>query len=476
MATTAIWAVKGWLGKVVIYVENPDKTENPSFYQQPDMTDSDAQGLSDVIEYAVQKDKVVDVSVQQFYVSGVNCAPSTARDEMMAVKKRYGKADGIVAFHGYQSFAPGEVTSDTAHEIGIRMARELWGDRFQIVVATHLDKANHIHNHFVINSVSFMNGKRYNDCTATYMEMRKRSDALCLEYGLSVIQDPQRGKAKQYGEWLADKDGRSTYRGEVKRDIDAALAESMTERQLWQNLRNRGYTVKFGKDITMRPPGKDRGLKLCRNFGEDYSIEGLRRRILAQSRPERSLPTRERGITRARLVGSFKTVKKATGFRALYLHYCYVLGIFPKNKPNRAPVHFLYREDLRRLNQISDEARLLCAYRIDTAAQLSLYKAELAAQMESVTEQRGQLYKRAHSAGTGGKAEIKEQIAALTARLSELRREVKLCEGIETRSGVIAEKLRTVREGENARGKEKTRDEYIGRSGGTGRPNELGRR
>ena len=252
MATTAIWAVKGWLGKVVIYVENPDKTKNPSFYQQPDMTDSDAQRLSDVIEYAVQKDKVVDVSVQQFYVSGVNCAPSTARDKMLAVNKRYGKADGIVAFHGYQSFAPGEVTSDTAHEIGIRMARELWGDRFQIVVATHLDKANHIHNHFVINSVSFMDGKRYNDCTATYMEMRKRSDALYLEYGLSVIQDPQRGKAKQYGEWLADKDGRSTYRGEVKCDIDAALAESMTERQLWQNLRNRGYTVKFGKDITMR--------------------------------------------------------------------------------------------------------------------------------------------------------------------------------------------------------------------------------
>lgn len=474
MATTAIWDVKGWLGKVVIYVENPDKTENPSFYQQPDMTDGEAQGLSDVIAYAVQKDKVEDVSVRQFYVSGVNCAPSTARDEMMAVKKRYGKADGIVAFHGYQSFAPGEVTPDTAHEIGLRMARELWGDRFQIVVATHLDKANHIHNHFVINSVSFMDGKRYNDCTATYMEMRKRSDALCLEYGLSVIQDPQRGKAKQYGEWLADKDGRSTYRSEVKRDIDAALAESMTERQLWQNLRNRGYTVKFGKDITVRPPGKERGLKLCRNFGEDYSIEGLRQRILAQSRPERPLPARERSVTRARLSGSFKTIKKAKGFRALYLHYCYVLGIFPKNKPNRTPAHFLYREDLRRLNQISSEARLLCGHRIDTAEQLSSYKAELAAQIEGLIEQRGQLHKKARSIGEDSKAEIKEQIAALTNRLSVLRGEVKLCEDIESRSGVIADKLRAVREEET--GKEKTRDEYIGRSSGTGRPNELGRR
>lgn len=124
-------------------MENPDKTENPAFYEQPDMSAESAQGLSDVIEYAVQDSKIVDASSQQFYVSGVNCTPSTARDEMMAVKRRYGKADGIVAFHGYQSFAPGEVAPDTAHEIGLRMARELWGERFQIIVATHLDKANH---------------------------------------------------------------------------------------------------------------------------------------------------------------------------------------------------------------------------------------------------------------------------------------------------------------------------------------------
>ena len=355
------------------------------------------------------------------------------------------------------------------------MARELWGERFQIIVATHLDKANHIHNHFVINSVSFMDGRRYNDCTATYMEMRKRSDTLCLEYGLSVIEDPQRGKAKQYGEWLADKNGRSTYRGEVKRDIDAALAASMTERQLWQNLRSRGYDIKFGKDITVRPPGKERGLKLYRNFGEDYSIEGLRRRILAQTKPERPLLIQQKSVTRARLSGSFKTVKKATGFRALYLHYCYVLGIFPKNKPKRAPAHFLYREDLRRLNEISGEARLLCVHHIDTAEQLSSYKTELAAQITDAMGKRGQLYKTARSASEDRKPEIKEQIAALTTRLSALRREVKLCEDIETRSGVIAEKLRTVRKDENTQRKEKTRDEHIGRSSRTGYPHEPGR-
>ena len=93
------------------------------------------------------------------YVSGVNCAPTTAREEMIAVKKRFGKEDGIVAFHGYQSFAPGECNPAMAHEIGKKLAEELWGSQYQVLIATHLDKANHLHNHFVVNSVSFLDGK-----------------------------------------------------------------------------------------------------------------------------------------------------------------------------------------------------------------------------------------------------------------------------------------------------------------------------
>ena len=153
MATTSIWRVKGWLGKVVIYVENPDKTDNPAFYEKRDMSDRQVQGLSDVIDYAVNNEKTqttdeaADV-VQQF-VSGVNCHPGTAREEMLAVKRQFGKEDGIVAYHGYQSFAPGEATPELAHEIGVKLAKQLWGEKYQVIVATHLDKSNHLHNHFV---------------------------------------------------------------------------------------------------------------------------------------------------------------------------------------------------------------------------------------------------------------------------------------------------------------------------------------
>lgn len=279
MATTSIWRVKGWLGKVVIYVENPDKTENPAFYEKQEMTDRQTQGLSDVIDYAVssEKTKVTDeaTEVMQQFVSGVNCHPATAREEMIAVKKRFGKEDGTVAYHGYQSFAPGEATPEMAHEIGAKLAQQLWGDKYQVIVATHLDKDSHLHNHFVVNTVSFLDGLKYHRTEKDYYEMQKASDALCREYNLSVIENPQRGKSKQYGEWRAEQEGRPTWRGLIRAEIDEVIRQSMTERQFFDNLRKRGYEVKVGKDISVRPPGKERFVRLERNFGEDYSYDGI---------------------------------------------------------------------------------------------------------------------------------------------------------------------------------------------------------
>ena len=91
---------------------------------------------------------------------------------MIAVKKRFGKEDGIVAFHGYQSFAPGECNPAMAHEIGKKLAEELWGGQYQVLIATHLDKANHLYNHFVVNSVSFLDGKRYHRTNQDYRDMQ----------------------------------------------------------------------------------------------------------------------------------------------------------------------------------------------------------------------------------------------------------------------------------------------------------------
>ena len=252
MAVTSIWRVNGWLGKVVVYVENPEKTTNPEFYENGDMTERECQGLDDVISYAVNSRKTEqhkeDSDVLERFVSGINCHPATARAEMMAVKKRFGKEDGTIAYHGYQSFAPGEATPEIAHQIGVELAQRLWGDRYQVVVATHLDKANHLHSHFVLNTVSFVDGIKYHRTAKDYHEMQTVSDTLCREYGLSVIENPQPGKSKHYGEWRAEQEQRPTWRGIVRSDVDEVIRQSMTERQFFDNLHRKGYEVKVGKD------------------------------------------------------------------------------------------------------------------------------------------------------------------------------------------------------------------------------------
>ena len=112
--------------------------------------------LDQLIEYAINGEK----TEEKLYVSGINCIPDTAFYEMKNVKKQFFKTEGIVCFHGIQSFVKDEVTPEQAHEIAVKLANELWGEKFQVIVSTHLN-TNNIHNHFVINSVSFLDGKRF---------------------------------------------------------------------------------------------------------------------------------------------------------------------------------------------------------------------------------------------------------------------------------------------------------------------------
>lgn len=463
MATTAIWDVKGWLGKLVIYAENPEKTTNPNYYEKQNMNDQDTEALGDVIGYAMREDATVSEELKEHFVSGINCSINTARTEMMAVKKRYGKEDGIVAFHGYQSFTPNEATPEIAHEIGVRLANELWGERFQVIVATHLDKENHIHNHFVLNSVSFKDGYRYNDCTKTYMLMRKTSDRICKEFELSVIENPKRGKAKHYGEWKAEKDGRPTWRGIIKADVDEAISKALTDKQFFYLLRQKGYTIKQGKDITVRPQGKERGMKLARNLGDEYTYNAICKKIVANTRsfpPEKKKPSK---IIVMKLHGPLNKHRKYKGLRALYLQYCFKLGILPKNKPiSPTRLHFLLKEDLAKLENINKETKLLCMNKIDTSQQLFSYQNQQQEQMNSLISKRKHLrYKLRSVHSDDDKSLLKSEISKFTAEIGKLRKEVVLCDHIAKRSEVMKEKLKIIKEDER---KEETKIEHRRRS------------
>ena len=157
MAVCEIWDVRGRLDHPIDYAENPEKTANPKY------TEADLQAMVDVMEYATNKDK----TEQRFFVTGVNCDPTTARDEMMIAKAQWNDTSEIVCYHGFQSFKSGEVTPEQAHEVGVRLAERMWGNRFQVIVATHLN-TECLHNHFVVNSVSFADGKHYHDNKANF--------------------------------------------------------------------------------------------------------------------------------------------------------------------------------------------------------------------------------------------------------------------------------------------------------------------
>ena len=448
MAVTSLWAVRGNLGGVLDYAANPEKTD-----------------LTNLLRYATQQRKTTvqeeGVPVKQL-VTGIHCAPATARQEMQAVKKRFGKEKGVIAYHGYQSFAPGECTPELAHEIGVKLARQLWGDRYQVLVATHLDRENHLHSHFVINTVSFVDGKKFYRSGQDYRAMREASDALCREYGLSVLENPQPGKNKHYAEHQAEQQGKPTWRSLIKRDVDTALRQSMTERQFFHALQQMGYEVKVGADISVRPQGKERFFRLGRNLGENYTPAGIRRQLLEQSRPEREYPPQPRKM---KFHGQMKPARKATGFRALYYHYCYLLGIFPRNKrrlPRRVPPAL--REELLRGERFSQEVRLLSRYKIDTAEQLVAHQGKLQSALEKRISQRAALYRQFRTVRVQSDPErkdrVKQEISTLTGQIKKLRREVALCEDIAQRSGKMRENLWVQEEKENSSQK---REEYQSR-------------
>lgn len=443
MAVTSLWAVKGWLGKVVLYVEDPEKTSAPKRYEE---RGSDTQDLDDVIRYAVDQEKTTlpeEIPYRQRLVSGVNCNPATARQEMLAVKRRFGKEDGVVAYHGYQSFAPGECSPELAHELGLKLACQLWGERYQVLVATHLDKENHLHSHFVINTVSFVDGKKFHRTGQDYRTMREASDALCREYGLSVLESPQPGKTKHYAEHRAEQQGKPTWRSLIKRDVDTALRQSMTERQFFHALQQMGYEVKVGADISVRPKGKERFFRLGRNLGEGYTPAGIRRRLLEQSRPEREYPPQPRKV---KFHGQMKPARKATGFRALYYHYCYLLGIFPRNK-RRLPrwVSPALREELLKGERFSQEVRLLSRYKIDTVEQLEGRRGKVEEKLDNLISQRAALYRQFRTVRVQSDPErkdrVKQEISTLTGQIKKLRKEVALCEDIAQRSKKMRESL-----------------------------------
>ncbi len=408
MATTKIWDIKGRLDSLINYASNPEKTDGKRY------SETQIQALHDVMEYASDDYK----TEKRLYVSGVNTTPDAAKYKMQQTKLRYGKTDGIVAFHAIQSFKPGEITPELAHKIGKMLAKEMWGDRFEVVVATHLNK-EHLHNHFVINSVSFIDGKKYYDNTANYNLMKKISDRLCEEYNLSVIRNPK-GKSKHYAEWLAEKKGYPTIRGQIRDEVDEVIKCSYTMNEFWRILKERGFEICRKKPqhayTSFIPPYGTKQVRLDK-LGSEYTEEAIAERIRAARNGIRIIDKPKSDYNA--WLKKYEPIK-LKGFKALYYHYLYLFGKIRK-KETRQRVSAYLREELTKFERYQKQFHFLYENDIESSGQLNEVKQVTEDKIIELTAKRSKLYH---------KPDSKDEIADINKELKELRAKVRMCNNI----------------------------------------------
>lgn len=435
MAVMRIWPVRGRIDHPIDYAMNPDKTiqRNP-----PAINES----LQDVMQYAVNGEK----TEERFFVSGINCNPETACNQFITVKKQFGKEGGIIAYHGYQSFAKDEVTPEIAHKIGTSFAEKVWGENYQVVVATHLNTGC-LHNHFVVNSVSYRHGRRCRE--KQWRELSKISDELCRAYKLSVVEKPL-GKRLPIPVAHAEREGKPTRLVMARQALDEALAASCSLHDLEKRLRAMGYQCQLMPQRqfwTIKQKNWQRPIRLVR-LGDGYDKEGIMERLRANLLPVRMEAFHPgRGKKRQyHLRTRNDRVRSTGGLRGIYLYYCYRLGYLPKYRQNPNHIHYLLRDDLLKLEHITEEVRFLGENGIETGEQLAGYKKNLTRKMELLTGQRNihRNVLRRKSASPSQKEEAKEQINKINATLKKIRKEIRLCESIERRSPEMERKLQSV--------------------------------
>ena len=239
MAVTKIKPIKSTLSKALDYIQNPAKTD------------------------------------EKILVSSFGCSYETADIEFGFTLSQAMEKGNNLAHHLIQSFAPGEVEYEKAHEIGRQLADAVTKGQHEYVLTTHIDKG-HIHNHIIFCAVNFVDHHKYNSNKRTYYNIRNTSDRLCRENGLSVV-EPSENKGKHYAEYQANKAGKS-WKSKLKIAVDALIPQVSSFEELLQRLQAAGYEIKRGKYISCRAQGQERFTRL-KTLGADYTEEAITERI-----------------------------------------------------------------------------------------------------------------------------------------------------------------------------------------------------
>ena len=421
MATTGFWPIKGSLRDVIKYADNPDKTTNPKYL------DDD---LAAVLKYAENDDK----TDKKMFVTGINCLAVRAYEQMMITKRFYGKTGGNVAYHGYQSFKSGEVTPKEAHDIGLETARRMWGKVYEIVVTTHLNTDN-IHNHIVINSVSFKTGRKFENHISDHIRFREISDVVCKEYNKSVIEGAKFYSNEKNSYWI-HKNGGKTHRNILREDVDAAVKQAGSLLEFERIMTNMGYT--FNRNISAKHPsviakGWQRPVRID-SLGDDYSTERLAKRISGNGlivssfvKSDRVHKAKPKHAPLAELEYHLRRVKYMDTLEAIFYLLLELLKPSKQTSDYRPPLSPAMRQEIRKFEQYQKQFRLLHDEDIHTAQELKTFISKISKQIEELENECSKTDNKRRRAKTDEDKEVyKAEMRNISVQIKPLRDKLKI--------------------------------------------------
>ena len=414
--------------------------------------------LDTIIKYIMNGEK----TEKMMYVSGVNCRPDTAIYEMQDTKKRFDKEDGIISYHLIQSFDGKEVSPKKCHELGLQYAKELFGDDFQFVVATHLNTDN-VHNHIVINSVSFKSGNKFYSNRETKDFIRITSDFICRENGLSIIKTPWKNKGyyKLYAK-------NNPYMQLVKKDIDDAISTSNSYKGFASKLESKGYYVSENEDTGIIIE-RDESFQVVRPqelFGENYTKEKIRYRIENKIYNQVYIPKKKYKMS-IEEYNKFKQKQREHQLRelpALYILICLLLRIDPlprkiELKDYRIQITKQMKISIKHLDSLSQQTILLSENKISNLEELKSFRYNLEEKVRILKGKRENLWrKRKRETNPEIKEKITHEIGVLRDLIKKTNKDIVNCYEIENRTILLQKQLEFEKSKEIVKEKKKMRE------------------
>ena len=401
--------------------------------------------LQAVINYGKNGDKTEN----GILVSSVNCSVQNCYEEMALTKKFFHKEDKILGYHIIQSFKGNEVSPAKANEIGKKLAEELWGDKYQVIVCTHINKEN-VHNHITLNSVSFVDGYKYHNSKAQIAFTKNASDRLCFENGLSIINTTKGNKEKECRQKTIDNFNRTDDKmKKIIKDIDNAIKSVKKYSDFKLVLKANGYeNIKdSGKYLSLKTPYFTRNVRIDRAFGEKYSVQKIKERIYGYIKedlpPIRNLRRlyNKRIFYQRRYTGPKinKFLLKTSSFYRLYVHYLYFFGILPaKNKYKELTPE--YYKQKRKNKMIFKELKFFVKNQITSISDIREYKEKIENKLPELKGKRENLWRRYNkTTDVALKGAILKEINQLTEEIDTSQAHKKACDRIIVRYEEIKE-------------------------------------